>query len=416
MIGYIITALCNFFLLIVIWHFFDDMFERKKFCIHLKIITGVLWFLSTYLISEYLHSAVANIIVSLVFLYILLICYDGSVFRKIIAVFLVECINGACDYLSFILFSYFYNDVDVYSVSYIGTVILAMICEVLLRPVLKRNKRELTADKNMIFLLIIPINMLVVLASMMKSGMMGRYFVIVGMCALITSFVTFELYNVIILNHISKIEKESFDRQINIYKQELERIEKNELRIEGIRHDLRHHIIEMESLISHGETDELIHYLADIKKDVLADVRYSQTGRYEVDSLVNYLIKDAGEALSSVDVKMTIPHDLNVNKYHLNIILGNLLENAIEASKKSDEKTLKLLTKVERNVLYIDIENSYKGHLYTDNKHYISSKQDAVGKHGLGLSNVERIVKENGGDIVIDFTQDKFRVRVMIFI
>ncbi len=413
MIGYILMALCNLFLLAVIIQFYDDMFERNTEKKVVRYVSCILWYIFAFPISEIFHSVIANIVVSLIFLIALSMTYEASPANRVVSVFLVGCINSAYDYLSYMLFSFFADSEDIYSISYVGTIVMAMICELLLRKHLRRNKGKDDDYSGMFVIVIIPLVMFVMMLCLIGSDISGIYSMIAGICALTASFVSFNLYGIIISDHIEKIEKESLDRQVAAYGRELEGIEKTELRIEGIRHDLRHHLVDMEEMLKNNELESLSIYISDMKKDISPDEKFSRTGKYEIDSLVNYMIEEAGESLKEVNVKMAIPEDLSVGKYQLNIILGNLLENAIKAAKVSEEQSLKLLVKVEKNVLFIDIDNSYSGNLIMSNGKLLSTKRDAE-KHGFGLQNVKRIVSEHDGTIEIKTSDNHFRVRVMM--
>ena len=64
------------------------------------------------------------------------------------------------------------------------------------------------------------------------------------------------------------------------------------------------------------------------------------TGEYETDSLINYLIDNAKSRNIEVDCDIKIPEDIDVSRAKLNVIVGNLLENAIEAATLADEKRI----------------------------------------------------------------------------
>ena len=85
------------------------------------------------------------------------------------------------------------------------------------------------------------------------------------------------------------------------------------------------------------------------------------------------------------------------------LILGNLLENAVEASQKADgKKYIKVRMKYDKNNLLIFVTNSYKGKLIkTKNQRLKSTKLDA-GNHGVGLSSVYRATAKYNGTVVID--------------
>lgn len=70
-------------------------------------------------------------------------------------------------------------------------------------------------------------------------------------------------------------------------------------------------------------------------------------------------MQTAKKKLKEVDVSVSIPENLEIHNYLFNVILGNLLENAIAAAVKTERKYLKIHIKLKQNVIYIAVENSY---------------------------------------------------------
>lgn len=404
-------TVCDLCLLFVVWRFYDDVFERMENRKKLRCFTGIIWFLATHLVSESFHSVALNLITLVVSGFILLIPYKGTIFQKITANILVICVLSACDYISCMLFLASSGTKDVYVICYVGIVVMTMICEILLRRFMIRNKWKTIRNRDASILLIIPIAVIIILLCVYKSGVSEAGSLITGMCSLIISLVSFYLYDVV----AAKLEKESLDIQVEAYKRELDKIQQNELRIEGIRHDLRHHIIEIENMVNEGDKKGVKDYLNSIRKDMDIDKRSSNTGVYEIDSLINYMIEEAGSKLDNVELDISVPDNIDIEKYNLNVILGNLLENAIEAAEKSDKKWLSLTMKLEKNMLFMEICNSYPGTIKADHDRLLSTKTNSKG-HGLGISNAERMVKESGGEISHSIENEIFSVRVMIYL
>jgi sensor histidine kinase regulating citrate/malate metabolism len=110
-----------------------------------------------------------------------------------------------------------------------------------------------------------------------------------------------------------------------------------------------------------------------------------------------------------------LPHDFNIESYQLNIIIGNLLENAIEAAGRSEEKRLSLYVSTQRGMLFINLSNSYNGTLRKNKGRFLSVKPDKRA-HGLGLQNVKRMVREMNGEMLIEHDENDFSVKIMLYI
>ena len=141
---------------------------------------------------------------------------------------------------------------------------------------------------------------------------------------------------------------------------------------------------------------------------------YSNSGNKEVDSILNYMLNRAQEILDKVEYKISIPKELGIRLFDLNVIFGNLLENAIQAASESKDKWMTILVKYEKGMLFIDIQNSYDNNVIKAGKDYLTTKME-VGKHGIGLQNVKRVVKNYHGNIEILDKDNIFHIKIMLY-
>lgn len=123
-----------------------------------------------------------------------------------------------------------------------------------------------------------------------------------------------------------------YNNQINI-------VSKNEEKVAAIRHDLKNHLSELKIMAMNGKCDEIQTYI-DSMALYISNPEIVKTGNLDMDSLLNYLIKRAKERLNEVDIKINIS-DVMLDTFDINVIVGNLLDNAIEASGRTEEKFLK---------------------------------------------------------------------------
>ena len=125
---------------------------------------------------------------------------------------------------------------------------------------------------------------------------------------------------------------------------------------------------------------------------------YIATGNESVDGLLNYKLQRANEILNVVEARVNIPEKLMLHSFDLNVVLGNLLDNAIEAAVQTEEKELKMTIKLEKGILFIHIHNSCLGIKNGRLKRLETTKEDAL-NHGIGLGNVQRIIEKYHGDM-----------------
>ena len=142
---------------------------------------------------------------------------------------------------------------------------------------------------------------------------------------------------------------------------------------------------------------------------------YVITGDASVDSLLNFKLQKANDILNAVETKITIPDKLILHSFDLNVVLGNLLDNAIEAAAQTEEKKLKIVMKLEKGILFLSIKNSCQGMVEGKKKSLETTKADR-NNHGIGLKNVQRIIEKYHGDMELLCDQGNMEVNIMIYI
>ena len=100
----------------------------------------------------------------------------------------------------------------------------------------------------------------------------------------------------------------------------------------------------------------------------------------------------------------------------ISLILGNLLENAVEGAEKATKrKYIKLSVKYDRKNLLITVENSYGGKLKKVKEELKTTKEDTA-NHGIGLASVRRAARKYQGTVFIDDTVPEcFLVRIVLY-
>lgn len=106
-----------------------------------------------------------------------------------------------------------------------------------------------------------------------------------------------------------------------------------------------------------------------------------------------------------------------IHFFDINIILGNLLENAIEAAKKTEEKTVNVNIQFKSEMLRIEIENSYSKELLKEGtgKLNFATTKRIKEQHGIGLHSVNQIVEKYKGLMEIDTQEKCFCVKILLY-
>ena len=99
------------------------------------------------------------------------------------------------------------------------------------------------------------------------------------------------------------------------------------------------------------------------------------------------------------------------------LILGNLLENAVEVAQKVDgKKYIEIKMKYDKNNILLSVTNSYSGKLLKTKDHRLKSTKTDTENHGVGLASVYRAVAKYCGTVIIDDSvSGQFKIRVLLY-
>jgi len=197
-----------------------------------------------------------------------------------------------------------------------------------------------------------------------------------------------------------------------------EMLEKN-YEVRGLWHDMNNHIITMQYLIKNQASDEIEVYLQQFHELLQNAVDHNRSGNYVVDALLNYKIKVASDNQINFVHYIAIPEKLKMNSIDLSIILGNVLDNAIEGclrdSRQHQEKIIKFNMYYKRESLLIDIENTIDVKtIQKAGNNMVSSKRIDGDQNGYGISNVKQVLKSYEGNMVTQILEDRFKCTILI--
>lgn len=199
---------------------------------------------------------------------------------------------------------------------------------------------------------------------------------------------------------IQNLQYENLNRQITATRQ--------------ARHDLRHHIAILDEYLTRGEYDRLHAYLQDYKQTLPGNNTLFFCKHNAVNVLLTYFAQQAEEKRIDFSVFASLPERIAIPDSVISALLGNLLENALEACQTVRGRPAQICvkTKMQPDALFIQIENTYGREPVQDaNGRYLSSKRKGL---GIGLESVRNIAAQYDGLLEIEPKDGRFRVSVLL--
>ncbi len=163
----------------------------------------------------------------------------------------------------------------------------------------------------------------------------------------------------------------------------------------GYKHDFHHHLQTLKGQIESGEIERAVAYIEELNKALMNMDTLLKTGNVSLDAILSAKIAQAKAENISVTVKANVPDSLTISDAELSIIVGNLLDNAIEACRTvSGERFIRIYATMKGNMLYFSMLNT-AGEKKKKIGSLFATQKD--GMHGFGLRRAEAILEEHGG-------------------
>ena len=345
------------------------------------------------------------------------ISYRGRVSKAVLVSVLTMCMMGVSEAIVAVCIgavgvnpiqqSGYYNSVFV-------ALLLPMIQYVLVMFV--RNFVSLKDDTStpLSYLVITVVLPLITLAFIIilytEAALPLTYLVICGVLLIAINFMTIYLYDNTIRNMQARKEKEILEVQNLCQQKQAESMHNVMEQIRGERHDFYKHLSSLRQMLAQEQyptaqkyVDELCEERNAVSAKIIAD-----TGNYILDSILNYEYERAKAYDIEISYDCEIPKELELSPKDMSIILMNLLDNAIEAVRKEEEKKITCKIVYRKPQLLIRVTNPCTGETGTVGK---TTKKNAV-EHGYGLKNVQKAADQYLGTMRVEKKNSEFDVKI----
>ena len=209
------------------------------------------------------------------------------------------------------------------------------------------------------------------------------------------------------------------DKRIAAYQRELiethyQEVENMYRQIRGWRHDYRNHIQTMKGLTANGDMNAIREYLDMLDTDLNTVDTVVKTGNPMADAILNSKISLAQSRRIAVHSDAHIPVQLKMSELELCCIIGNLFDNAIEASLQlpEEQRLIRVYMDMKGTQLYISFTNfTASKKLPKLGKRFATTKGDG---HGFGLVRIDSIIERLDGYLSRNSEDGAFTTEILI--
>ncbi|MFG6339908.1 MAG: GHKL domain-containing protein [Lachnospiraceae bacterium] len=288
---------------------------------------------------------------------------------------------------------------------------VAVVCHI---PDPRESMEKALDKKQMCLLSAIPMLSVTVFWGLMYGNIGRLTAVFVCVVVLALNLCVFYLYHILLENYVQLREQDIYKQQTIAYQNQFEIMKESQSRIRALKHDMKNHVLALEGLAKGSKLEKLMEYLDSMQEFMKNPSEHIYTGNEVLDSLLNYKLQRAKEELKKVETDIVLPEKMNLHSFDFNVIVGNLLDNAIAASVQTDGQLLKFSMRMENGVLLLHMINSCMGIPEGVCEIRRLSEKSYAG-HGIGLTNVQRIVEKYHGDMEMHCKDNYMETEIMLY-
>lgn len=417
------------FAVYLFFYYFDIFLKRRKRTV-LSMIGLVIFMAWQFEMSSVnLLPAYGNIIVTIITtLFAVAQIYEGKFWNKCIFTIafnaiwmLIETISGN------ILLTYCCEFTGLQALGTLGSFtskIVFMIAITALKRVFTKDEIKELPVRYSFMLVLIPIGSIYIMNNIFMLGY-RLHSNRANIQSAVTAVILLGVNVLVFYIYIKLADDLQLRRMTSVYEQQLDLCERHQqerelsiLQLRDVRHNMKNNLVSILAYAENGDNEKIIRFVNEIMEEGgIKTSTVTNSGNIVIDSLIGYWYVEAKKVGIDFSVNLNIPMEMPFRGADICLILGNLLENAVEAAQKAEgKKYIRLHMKYDKNNLLLFVENNYKGVLIkTKDKRLKSTKTDA-GNHGVGLSSVYRIAAKYHGVVTIDDgVTNRFLIRVVLY-
>lgn len=207
-----------------------------------------------------------------------------------------------------------------------------------------------------------------------------------------------------------KILYEHTQNQMKAY-QDMEQSYQNQKRL---MHDYKNQLRTVQGLLVKNQTKEALDYIEKLTGVVQENAAYVDTNHSIVNVVLNQKYQYAFRKGIIMSIAVNDLSELTMSEEDIVVLLVNLIDNAMEACEKLESnRIIRFKMLIEEGELILSVSNPVKEPVIIKNKKVLSTKKDSR-SHGMGLLNVESVIKRNAGTSILKCEDGWFYFSAMI--
>lgn len=418
-----IEIICGLVATYVIYSLMNQFLPGGKYSKKIEQISYIGYFILSMLCYFLCQIPIVLLIFNLLSFVLLSMNYIADMKQRLIAVVYIYGILFIIEMLVAVGTGYIHFPLEAASEysSILGQIANQLLGLLIVAIVKRRAKKRKYVSLPLLYwvcIVTIPLFSLYFLIILFHIGKWNRINTILNMLFIVLiNFSIIRLYDLVIDAMEDKTEKLLFEQQNKYYEKQLGIMQVAFKANNSLQHDLKEHLLVLKTYLNEDLNRDASNYVDKmIQVEMMERGEFVRSGNTIIDSILNFKFQEATEKGIQIDTNVCIPENLKIEAFDITVVIGNLLDNAIDAvSKLKDNKEISFELIYNRRRLMLLVTNPYNGEVKENNGILLTSKKESL-FHGIGLQNVENIVKKYNGTMDWHSKEHKFEICIMLYI
>lgn len=414
---------------IITYFYMRAVFKDCKVNKNIEILSYFILMILMLIASiNYLNTIILPII-SFIFLILLSMIYEGRISLKIISNLILAILFILSEVIIvMIIIRLIDHDIRFFQenvVYYLQGVLVSKLLVFIVVKIIEyrmNNSYSLVHKKILIPLVLMPISSILVIyivsekAFIMTNAYVSLLTILIVLFLIVANIAIFYLIEKQLKREEEKIKSEFFNQQLENQKKHFGELAENQRRTNRTIHDTKNQLLAILGYIKDNQNQLAIESMDILCDNITGDSNVVRTGNVAIDSLLNAKINKIDELGINLETSIFIEQSNQVEDIDLCILLGNAMDNAIEACEKissENEKKIRFRIIQVEEYLSIEISNSILTKAKIEKSRISTTKKDRL-FHGFGLESIKEIVEKYNGHINYEQEENTFILKILL--
>jgi len=394
--------------------FFLYYFRAKKRC---KILIWIHFLVLCLINITFQDNQLLNIATTVFFLMTAMLYLNGEWHRKVFVVLVVYFLGMVSEVLAAIALSFIYSDnmqmMAIPERMPVANLVVLVIHTILLFIAAKLVRRTRWNKLPMLYwvsMICTPVCSGAAVFIFYNFSVGANYafsclLPLAIVALLVLNYINLYLFNKVLDDQRDVTMSQMQKKLIEAHNEQIDQLIYAETKTRKTRHDVSHALVDILTCMEADDQDGAVDLINKTLGGIHLITGPAQSGNLHIDGILNYEINKANGLDIKVLLEMNIPADISFDSSQVSALIGNALDNAIDACRQVTDRPREISVNIRQHFrqIFIDVSNPYIGKIVVEDGMTIaSSKNVNYNDHGIGLLRMKEIVEENYGELYIE--------------